>query len=90
MCGLSVYFNVEAPVIFSVNSTDLEGQTISSNILLSELDVTVHCIDVFCKAFLFLCFDFDPGVTDVPQLVARSCSCEGDQGSALFSLTYIV
>ena len=40
-------------------------------------------IDVLFEGFHFLCFDFGPGVIRVPKPLARSSSCERDQGSAL-------
>ena len=48
MWEVSKYFNV----IFSVHLTVQEGQTISPDILPDELDVAVHCTDVFYEVFL--------------------------------------
>ena len=48
-----------------------------------ELDVIVHYIHVLCEGLHLPCSDFKPGVVDTPEPVARSISCEGNQGSAL-------
>lgn len=40
-----------------------EAPSISTDILPSELGVAVHCTDVLCESFQFLCFDFPPSHT---------------------------
>ena len=39
VCKFSVHFNVEASVFFSVYYTVQEGQTVSSDIILHDLDI---------------------------------------------------
>ena len=42
VCGFPVYLDVMASVLFNVHCTVQKSQTIVSDILLCELDVTVH------------------------------------------------
>ena len=55
--GFSVHLNIEASVFYSVYSTVQEWQTMtSSDIFLSEIDVTVHSMYMF-YGFYFPCSD---------------------------------
>ena len=70
-------------VFFSVYWTVQEWQTFSSDIFLCELDVIVHSIYMICEGLHFPCF---PGVVYIPEPVARSSTCEGNQDSTLHFL----
>ena len=61
----------------------VEGQAVSSDIFLRELDVIVHSIYIFCEGFHFPCSDVDPGFIHISEPVAGTSSFEGNQGSAL-------
>ena len=76
---------------FSVYCTVQEGQTVSSDIVPCEPDVIVHSIYIFCVHSIYMfceglhfpCLDFDPGVFHITEPLARSRSCEGNQGFSL-------
>lgn len=48
---------------FSLKCVVQKAPSISTDILPSELGVAVHCTDVLCESFQFLCFDFPPSHT---------------------------
>ena len=50
---------------------------------LHELVVIARSIYMFSEGFQVPCSDFDPGAAQIPQPMAKSSSCEGNQGSAL-------
>ena len=66
VCRTSVQLSVQASV-FNVYYTVQEGQTVSSDIFLHELDIIVHSIYMFCEGFNFPWSDFDPGVIHISK-----------------------
>lgn len=74
-----VYSKVEAPVLFIVEGTVEEGQTVASDILLYEFDVAVDQVHVFCEGLHYLAFNCDPCVNHRSVPMACSCSSEGIQ-----------
>ena len=74
--GLYVWVSCKrhTSIFFNVHRTVQKKQFVVFCILLHELDVDLHQVDVLHESLHFLSFDLDPGVVHISEPVAWCCS----------------